>query len=187
MEPVIVLSVIVALILDYFVSKEFYRIAALKGYPNRKYLWWTFFTGIFGCLMVVALPDRRGENREPQKSAERRSRPEPAEGREDISGKVFVSRSGDGSWRQIRVSAKEPLEAEIAYWSFPMEEPIFYDPETISITSSWNESGKKLRMIKDFPMGCTTKICRDPSTGAAYLDITGDEVFAGTYYQEQGE
>ena len=31
-------------------------IACQKGYDEKKYLWWTFFFGIAGMLMVVALP-----------------------------------------------------------------------------------------------------------------------------------
>lgn len=46
------------IVLDYFIAYEFARIAGLKGYPGRKYFWWSFFTGFVGYLMVVALPRR---------------------------------------------------------------------------------------------------------------------------------
>ena len=47
------------LIIDIFVSLTFRDIAEMKGHTeSSKYFWWTFFTGIIGMLMVVALPDR---------------------------------------------------------------------------------------------------------------------------------
>ena len=46
------------IVIWYFAALEFYEIAKEKGYSNKKYLWWTFFLGVVGCLLVVALPDR---------------------------------------------------------------------------------------------------------------------------------
>lgn len=61
MEALVVfvgLAVLAVLIwLWYKVSVEFYSIAVKKGYDEKKYLWWTFFFGIAGMLMVVALPE----------------------------------------------------------------------------------------------------------------------------------
>lgn len=50
--------VAIILIIDWLVAKQFDEIAKMKGYPERKYLWWCFWLGIAGWLMVVALPDR---------------------------------------------------------------------------------------------------------------------------------
>lgn len=59
MLSVITLLIVAAvLVLDYFIADEFRNIAAKKGFCGRKYFWWSFFLGIVGYLMVVALPDR---------------------------------------------------------------------------------------------------------------------------------
>ena len=58
MEALIVLGSIAALVVSIFVSLEFGKIAAMKGYNTAKYFWWTFFMGPVGMLMVVALPQR---------------------------------------------------------------------------------------------------------------------------------
>lgn len=53
------LAVIVALLyLQYIIAKEFYSAAVTKGYNNRKYLWYCFFLGMIGYLMVIALPNK---------------------------------------------------------------------------------------------------------------------------------
>lgn len=51
------LLLIAALVICWFVAKEFHHIAEMKGHPQKKYFWWCFWTGIFGCAMVIALPD----------------------------------------------------------------------------------------------------------------------------------
>ena len=48
----------VILTVDFFVACEFSSIAEEKGYESKPYFWYTFFLGIVGMLMVVALPDR---------------------------------------------------------------------------------------------------------------------------------
>ena len=58
MEFLIFLGAITFLVLWYFVAAEFRRIAAMKGYDEPRYLWWTFFLGLVGMLMVVALPQK---------------------------------------------------------------------------------------------------------------------------------
>lgn len=47
-----------AIIVAYYVSKEFEKIAEMKGYYDRRYFWWTFLLGAVGMLMVIALPDK---------------------------------------------------------------------------------------------------------------------------------
>lgn len=57
---ILVLLLILAglLVLNYFIAKQFHQIAIQKGHPQRKYFWWSFWLGLVGYLMVVALPDR---------------------------------------------------------------------------------------------------------------------------------
>lgn len=55
--PILILAII--LVIDWFAAKQFHEIAKMKGHPERKYLWWCFWLGMIGWLMVVALPDRR--------------------------------------------------------------------------------------------------------------------------------
>lgn len=49
----------VALWIWYLVAKEFYKIAEMKGHPESKYLWISFFLGVVGWMLVIALPDDR--------------------------------------------------------------------------------------------------------------------------------
>ena len=54
----IVLGVLVYLIIWGLIATEFYKAAEEKGYPHKKYMWITFFFGVVGMLLVIALPDR---------------------------------------------------------------------------------------------------------------------------------
>lgn len=56
------IGIIVALIIQYFIAREFQRIAELKGHYEKRYFWITFFLWIVGMLLVIALPDLK--NRE---------------------------------------------------------------------------------------------------------------------------
>lgn len=58
MEVAIFLGILVALVIGVIISLEFSNIAADKGYVGDKYFWYPFLFGIFGMLIVVALPDR---------------------------------------------------------------------------------------------------------------------------------
>lgn len=53
---IIILGVVAAIVLWYYVGKEFHRIAAMKGHNEERYFWWTFLVGPVGMLMVIALP-----------------------------------------------------------------------------------------------------------------------------------
>ena len=53
-----ILIPVILLVINWFVAKQFHEIAKMKGYPERKYLWWCFWLGVVGYLMVVALPNR---------------------------------------------------------------------------------------------------------------------------------
>lgn len=59
MLAIYVLIIVFGLFIAVCVATEFADIAVMKGYTQRKYFWYTFFLGIVGMLMVVALPDRK--------------------------------------------------------------------------------------------------------------------------------
>lgn len=58
MEILIIISCIVALVIDYLIAKEFYLVAEAKGYADKKYLWISFLLTFIGYLLVIALPNR---------------------------------------------------------------------------------------------------------------------------------
>ena len=57
-----IVGIIIVLLIDYFVAQEFEAIAVLKGYYGKPYFWWTFFLGIVGMLMVIALPNIKNDD-----------------------------------------------------------------------------------------------------------------------------
>lgn len=60
------LSLIIALVLlavHCFVSVEFYRVAVMKGWPEKKYLLFAIFLWVVGYMLIIALPDRGGYGR----------------------------------------------------------------------------------------------------------------------------
>ena len=59
----IIIGVIVSLLVSFLVANEFYKIAAEKGFDEKKYLWLSFFFGLAGYLLVIALPDRKNSRR----------------------------------------------------------------------------------------------------------------------------
>ena len=58
MEVLILLGAALIIVLAVAVAKEFERIAAMKGYPEKRYFWWSLFLSFAGYAMVIALPDR---------------------------------------------------------------------------------------------------------------------------------
>lgn len=54
----VLLPIIIGWTIAWFAAKEFYKIAVMKGHPNKKYFWWCFWVGMIGWPMVIALPDR---------------------------------------------------------------------------------------------------------------------------------
>lgn len=58
----IIVACILILWAIYLLAKEFYKVAVAKGYPEKKYLWLSFWLGIIGYLLVIALPDRGSSN-----------------------------------------------------------------------------------------------------------------------------
>ena len=57
------LGIIIALVIDYAVSKQFEEIAEMKGHDGRTYFWFVFILGLVGMLMVVALPVQTSEEK----------------------------------------------------------------------------------------------------------------------------
>ena len=55
---------IAVLLIQYFVAREFQRIAEMKGHHEKRYFWITFFLWIVGMLLVIALPDLKNCFRE---------------------------------------------------------------------------------------------------------------------------
>ena len=57
------LVIVIALIIDYVIAKQFQEIAEMKGYIGRTYFWFTLLFGLVGMLMVIALPSSdKGSN-----------------------------------------------------------------------------------------------------------------------------
>lgn len=72
MEFLIVILVIVLplIFIGLAIASKFDEIAKMKGH-NTGYTAWVFFTGIFGMIMVAALPDRgKKEEKETPKPEE---------------------------------------------------------------------------------------------------------------------
>lgn len=45
------------------VSAEFYRVAVMKGWSEKKYLVMAIFLWVIGYMLIIALPDRGGYGR----------------------------------------------------------------------------------------------------------------------------
>ena len=54
-----IVGLLIVLSIDYLIAREFYRVAEMKGYTQKKYLWLPFLLGAVGYMLVIALPDRR--------------------------------------------------------------------------------------------------------------------------------
>ncbi len=59
MPFLIILGAVAVLVIDYLIATQFYEVAVMKGHSKKRYLWLSFFFGIIGYLLVVALPDRK--------------------------------------------------------------------------------------------------------------------------------
>ena len=55
--PMLVIAILFIL-LWHGVAKNFARIAADKGYPEKKWFHYCFWMGLVGILMVCAMPDK---------------------------------------------------------------------------------------------------------------------------------
>jgi len=57
------IPLILFFVINWFAAGEFYKIAEDKGYHSRKYFWWAFLVPVVGYLLIVAMPDRGGDQR----------------------------------------------------------------------------------------------------------------------------
>ena len=57
-----ILLFIAFLVIHFFVSLEFYKAAAAKGWSQKKYMLMAFLLWIIGYLLIIALPDRASGN-----------------------------------------------------------------------------------------------------------------------------
>lgn len=55
-----IVAVIAVLAVHFFVSVEFYKAAAMKGWPQKKYFYMALGLWIVGYMLIIALPDRGG-------------------------------------------------------------------------------------------------------------------------------
>ena len=53
---------VVALIIQYFIAKQFESVAADKGYHGSRFFHLSFWIGLPGWILVAALPDRGSNN-----------------------------------------------------------------------------------------------------------------------------
>ena len=53
---------IIALVINYIIAKNFSDIAEMKGHQGSTYFWFTFLFGLAGMLMVIALPNEKPIN-----------------------------------------------------------------------------------------------------------------------------
>ena len=56
-----ILAFAAVLAVNFFIAKEFYKAAAMKGWNSRKYFWIAFLLPLAGYILVAALPDRGGK------------------------------------------------------------------------------------------------------------------------------
>ncbi len=90
-----IIALVIAIVIDYIVAKQFSYIAEMKGHRGSTYFWFTFILGVVGMLMVVALPDvSRKESYQPSmcnttdKDAYNESRPIGADEWKCTCGKI---------------------------------------------------------------------------------------------------
>ena len=50
-------ALVIVFIIQFFVAKQFEKIAIMKGHPNVHAFAWCFWLGLLGCIYVAALPD----------------------------------------------------------------------------------------------------------------------------------
>lgn len=54
----LIAAIVLFLLIDFLVAREFYLTAAMKGWDSKKYFLYAFFLTLVGYLLVLALPDR---------------------------------------------------------------------------------------------------------------------------------
>lgn len=58
LTAIYIVAVLALLVLHYFVAEEFYKVAQMKGWPQKKYRGIALGLWIIGYLLIIALPDR---------------------------------------------------------------------------------------------------------------------------------
>ena len=53
-----ILLIVLLIAINFYIANEFYKVAEMKGYSERKYFWIPFFFWFAGHLLIVALPDK---------------------------------------------------------------------------------------------------------------------------------
>lgn len=61
MIALIIISALVLIAILCIIASEFSAIAQEKGFNSKRYFWYVLLFGLFGAIMVVALPDRNSE------------------------------------------------------------------------------------------------------------------------------
>jgi len=61
LTAIYIVIIIAVLAVHYFVAEEFYKVAAMKGWPLKKYRIMALLLWIIGYLLIIALPDRAGD------------------------------------------------------------------------------------------------------------------------------
>lgn len=54
------IALIAILAVHFLVSVEFYKAAAMKGWPQKKYFYMALAFWFVGYMLIIALPDRGG-------------------------------------------------------------------------------------------------------------------------------
>jgi hypothetical protein len=54
--------IILYFVCNYFISKEFAKIAVMKGHNSGSYFWFCFLFTVVGWVMVAILPDKNKKN-----------------------------------------------------------------------------------------------------------------------------
>ena len=57
MEFFLIVLLGIVFVAAYIFATEMHEIATMKGFPQKKYFWFVFLFGIFGMLLVIALPN----------------------------------------------------------------------------------------------------------------------------------
>ena len=57
-DIIVVVAIIVAVIIRGLIAIEVDRIAAAKGFPEKRWFWYSFLFGMIGLFLVWALPDK---------------------------------------------------------------------------------------------------------------------------------
>lgn len=57
-EIIIIFMTLVICAIDYYLASEFYNVAKMKGYYEKKYLYISFIFTLVGYLLILSLPNK---------------------------------------------------------------------------------------------------------------------------------